>query len=186
MITESPNEPLSIRDGHLFVEDCDTVDLAREFGSPIFVVSEAQLVKNAQAYKHSYEEAWPEGSVKVMAAVKACPITAVRRVLTREGICCDTFGLGELECALRGGVAPENIAVNGSVKGPDVIRRAIELGCDIVLDSPRELDLCQAEAAKLGKRAKVVIRMKPYLEGMDAPSDFFPDRLIRDMTQTVK
>ncbi len=186
MITEKVNAPLSIRNDKLFIEDCSADDLVEKFGSPIFVVSEAKLVENARAYKDSFEKHWPEGSVKVMAAVKASPITAIRRVLTREGICCDTFGFGELECALRGGVAPENIAVNGSAKGRDIIRRAIELGCYIVLDNPTELTYCEEEAKALGKRAKAVIRMKPYLEGLDSLSDFHPSRLIRDMTQTVK
>ena len=186
MITEKVLDPLSIRDGRLFIEGCDAADLAKKFGTPLFVVSEAKLVENAKSYKNSFERNWPEGPVKVMAAVKACPVTAVRRVLTREGICCDTFGFGELECALRGGVAPENIAVNGSVKGRDIIRKAIDLGCYIVLDNPTELTYCQEEAKSLGKRAKAVIRMKPYLEGLETPSDFFPSRLIKDMTQTVK
>jgi diaminopimelate decarboxylase len=185
-MTTEVHPPLSVRNGHLYIEDCDTTEIAKKFGTPLFVVSEAQLVANARAYKDAFEQHWPEGSVKVMAAVKACPVTAVRRVLTREGICCDTFGFGELECALRGGVAPENIAVNGSAKGRDIIRRAIDLGCYIVLDNPAELTYCQEEAAALGKRAKAVIRMKPFLEGMEDPSDFFPGRLIRDMTQTVK
>ena len=177
---------LSIKGGHLYIEGCDTTKLASKFGTPLFVVSEAQLVSNAKSFRNSFEAYWPEGPVKIMAAVKACPVTAVRRVLTREGIGCDTFGFGELECALRGGVAPENIAVNGSIKGRDIIRKSIDLGCFIVLDSPVELTYCQEEAKALGKKARVVIRVKPSLDDLDDPSDFFPARTIREMTQTVK
>ena len=180
------NDILSIRKGHLYIEDCDTVELANRFGTPLFVVSETKLVSNLKAYTSAFEKHWPEGRVRVMAAIKANPITASRRVLTREGAGCDTFGAGELELALRGGVPTEDIAVNGSIKTPEIIRRAIELGIHVILDSPRELDYCEQEAEKLGKKATIVLRLKPFLEDLDDPSDFFPSRLIRDMTQTVK
>ena len=89
--------PLSVRNGRLFVEDCDTVELAEKFGTPLFVVSEALLVQNARNYQAAFSKHWPEGRARIMAAIKANPITAVRRILTREGIGCDTFGPGELE-----------------------------------------------------------------------------------------
>ena len=132
------NDILSVRNGHLYIEECDAVELAERFGTPLFVVSESKLVSNLNAYTSAFEKHWPEGRVRVMAAIKANPITAVRRVLTREGAGCDTFGAGELELALRGGVTTEDIAVNGSIKTPDIIRRAIELGIHVILDSPRE------------------------------------------------
>ncbi len=180
------NDVLTVRNGHLYIEDCDTVELAERFGTPLFVVSETKLVNNLRNYITAFEKHWPEGRVRVMAAIKANPITAVRRVLTREGAGCDTFGAGELELAMRGGVPTKNIAVNGSIKTPAIIRRAIELGIHIILDSPRELDYCEQEAEKLNKKADIVLRLKPYLADLEDPSDFFPSRLIRDMTQTVK
>ncbi len=180
------NDVLTVRNGHLYIEDCDTVELAERFGTPLFVVSETKLVNNLRNYTTAFEKHWPEGPVRVMAAIKANPITAVRRVLTREGAGCDTFGAGELELALRSGVPTENIAVNGSIKPPAIIRRAIDLGIHIILDSPRELDYCEQEAEKLNKKADIVLRLKPYLADLEDPSDFFPSRLIRDMTQTVK
>jgi len=46
---------LSTRGGHLFVEECDTIDLIREFGSPLFVVSEDQLRRNVRAFQTSFQ-----------------------------------------------------------------------------------------------------------------------------------
>ncbi len=186
MTTANIRNPLSVRDGHLFIEDCDAVALAERFGAPLFAISETKFVENYRRYARAFEERWPEGGVRVMAAIKANPITAVRRVLTREGAGCDTFGAGELELALRGGVHPKDIAVNGSIKSPEIIRKAIDLGCHVILDSAIELEYCEEEAAKLGKSCQVLYRVKPWLGGLDEPSDFFPQRLIRDMTQTVK
>ena len=178
--------PLSIRGGHLFIEDCDTVELAEKFGTPLFVVSEALLVKNARDFQSAFSKHWPEGRARIMAACKANPITAIRRVLTREGIGCDTFGPGELELALRGGVPTKDIAVNGSIKSRAIIRKAIEHDIHIILDSPVELDYIEQEAAQLDKKAKVLLRVKPFLADLSLPSDFFPSRTIQDMTQTVK
>ena len=185
-MTTQLSESLSIREGRLFIEDCDVADLAEEFGTPLFIVSEQHLVSNFREYQQAFSRHWPEGPVRIMAAIKANPNTAIRRVLTREGAGCDTFGMGELELALRGGVDPYDLAVNGSIKSREVIRRAVEVGCHIILDSPIELEYCQEEAERQGKVVPVLLRVKPWLEDLDLPSDFFPDRTIRDMTQTVK
>jgi diaminopimelate decarboxylase len=185
-MTETLSRSLSIRDGRLFIEDCDVADLAAEFGTPLFVVSENHLVQNLRDYQVAFTRHWPEGRFRVMAAIKANPNTAVRRILTREGAGCDTFGRGELELALHGGVDPHDLAVNGSIKSPELIARAIAVGCHVILDSPIELEYCEQEAVKQGTTAQVLLRVKPWLEGFDMASDFFPDRTIRDMTQTVK
>ena len=180
------NRSLTVSDGRLFIEDCDVAALADEFGTPLFVVSQTHLEENLSGYQNALARHWPDGPTRVMAAIKANPNTAVRRVLTQAGAGCDTFGMGELELALRGGVSPEDLAVNGSLKSPAVIRRSLEVGCHIILDSPVELEYCQREAEALGTRAQVLLRLKPYLADLDLPSDFFPERTIRDMTQTVK
>jgi len=183
---QSIREPLSIRDGRLFIEDCDVSELADRFGTPLFVVSEGQVVHNYHRYVEAFRKAWPEGSVRIMASIKANPITAIVKLLSREGAGCDTFGAGELALALRGGVAPEDIAVNGSIKSRAIIRQAIEQGSDIILDSPAELEYCEEEAASLGRRCRALYRVKPWLGELDTPSDFFPERTIREMTQTAK
>ncbi|MBD0400031.1 alanine racemase [Flammeovirga sp. EKP202] len=180
------NPLLSVKDGNLFIEDINTVEIAKKFGTPLFVVSENILVQNYLAFQNTFQKFYPEGRIRVMAAVKANPTVAVRRVLTKAGCGCDTFGAGELETAIRGGVPYEDIAVNGSIKSDDIIRKAIDLGIHIVLDNKDELGTCQKIAKELGKEAHVMLRIKPYMKDLDEPSDFFPARLIREMTQTVK
>ncbi len=180
------SESLSIRNGRLFIEDCDVASLAEQFATPLFVISESHLRSNLRRYKKAFKHFWPEGQVRIMPAIKASPILAVRRVLSDEGCGCDVFGPGELEGALRGGVDPEAISVNGSIKDRTIIRRAIEVGARIVLDSPRELELCEEEAAKLNKIARVMFRIKPFMSELETKSDFMPDAEIREMTQMIK
>lgn len=180
------SESLSIQDGRLLFESCDVTRLAEKFGTPLFVISEGHLRSNLRRYKTAFEQYWPEGHVRIMPALKACPILAIRRVLSDEGCGCDVFGPGELEGALRGGVDPSAISVNGSIKDRSIIRHAIDVGARIVLDSPKELELCEEEAASLDKMARVMFRIKPFMSELETTSDFVPDADIREMTQMIK
>lgn len=180
------NSTLSIRNNHLYIEGCDTVELAARFGTPLFVLSETHLRNNLREYQRAFQDHWPEGEVRVMPAIKANPTIAVRRILTEEGAGCDVFGPGELECALRGGVPPEMISVNGSIKDHSIIRKAISLGARIVLDSPQELEICNQVGEVLNKTARVMLRLKPYLGDLEEKSDFLPQQEIRELTQTIK
>jgi diaminopimelate decarboxylase len=186
MAVDQISDSLSIREGRLFIEGCDTVELAEQYGTPLFVVSETHLRTNLRRYKRAFEQCWPEGKVRILPSFKANPLLAIRSLLTDEGCGCDVFGPGELEGALRGGVTPGEISVNGSIKDRSIIRRAIEIGARIVLDSPRELELCEEQAAALGKTARVMFRIKPFMEDLKEPSDFMPDAEIRELTQLIK
>lgn len=177
---------LSIREGRLFIEDCDTVELARKFGTPMYVTSEGQLRNNLRLWQATFERYWQDGPVRIFPALKANPVIAIRRILTEEGAGCDIFGPGELECALRGGVTGDLLSVNGSIKSREIIRKAIESGARIVLDSPREMELCEEEAAKLGTTVNVMFRLKPFLGDLDLESDFAPGILVSHLTQIIK
>jgi diaminopimelate decarboxylase len=58
------NDPLSIRDGHLHIEECDVVELAKEFGTPLFVVSERKLVENYHNYHDAFVSRWPSRPIR--------------------------------------------------------------------------------------------------------------------------
>ena len=76
---------LSARNGHLFVEEWDTLDLIRQFGSPLFVLSEDQIRRNVRRFQKAFQDGWPDGPVKVLPAAKANWISAVQRILADEG-----------------------------------------------------------------------------------------------------
>ena len=63
------DETLSVRKGHLYAEECDTVELVEKFGSPIFVLSEKMLRSNIQRFKKAFQNNWPEGKVTIMPAI---------------------------------------------------------------------------------------------------------------------
>jgi diaminopimelate decarboxylase len=80
---------LSTRDGHLYIEAYDTVELVKEFGSPIFVLSEDQLRRNVRRFQNAFQAGWPDGPLKVLPAAKANWIPAAQRILADEGCGCD-------------------------------------------------------------------------------------------------
>ena len=83
--TKRIDDSLSTREGRLFIEECDTLDLVDRFGSPIFVMSEDQIRRNVRRFQSAFQEGWPEGPVKVMPAAKANWISAVQYILADEG-----------------------------------------------------------------------------------------------------
>jgi len=178
---------LSVRDGHLFVESCDAVELGERFGTPLYVVSEDQLRRNARRFVEAFGSRWPEGPVHVLPSIKANFTLALRRILTQEGLGCDTFGPGELEAALRCGVEPSLISVNGSAKSAELVERAIAAGARITLDSVREIDLVRDVARRLGVRATVRFRLRPDYRELEMPSEFVEEDVpIRAFARTYK
>jgi diaminopimelate decarboxylase len=163
---------LSVRDGHLWIEGCDAVELAARFGTPSYVVSENQLRRNAKRLVQAFSSQWP-GPVHVLPSIKANHVLALRRILSSEGLGCDTFGRSELWAALACGVSPALISVNGSGKSAELVEEAVAAGCRITLDAPRELDLATAAARRLGRRAQLLVRVRPNLSDLDqVASDF--------------
>ena len=177
----------AVRNERLWVEDVPCSDLAARFGTPLYVISEARLRENARRLTRALARAWPLGDVRVLASLKANPTLATRVVLTQEGIGCDTFGETELVAALRAGVPPELISVNGASKSVRLIGLAVAAGARVTLDSARELPLVEAAAAAAGVRARVRIRLRPRLAGLDAQSDLAHEGTsIRDAFQAYK
>ena len=178
------NESLHVDRGRLLLEDCDLVAIAERFGTPLFAVSESQLRRNYRRIRDAFADCWSEGEVHILPAFKAAPYIAIRKILSEEGAGCDTFGPSELEGAVLGDTPAELISVNGSLKSRETIRRGIELGARIVIDAPRELEICHEEGARLDKAARVLLRIKPRLK-LELESDFAPVS-IDELTQRLR
>ncbi|MCB2222863.1 MAG: alanine racemase [Actinobacteria bacterium] len=167
-----PPDCLTTRDGRLFIEDCDTVALVEEFGSPIFAFSERQITENYTRFRDAFAAGWEHGPVDVMPAMKANTILAIRRLLTNLGAGADLYSPEELEGALRTGVDPERTSANGGGKSREHLRRCIEAGVRITVEDLHEIDWIQEEAAALGATARIRLRVKPALPNLWRRTDF--------------
>jgi diaminopimelate decarboxylase len=166
------DECLSIADGRLQIEGRDAAELAERFGTPLSVISEDHLRRNARRFTRALQAAWPEGPARALPSIKANYTLALRCALTQEGLGCDVFGPAELHAALAGGVPPQLISVNGTGKSRALLEQAVCIGARVTLDSVREIELVRAVARDLGRRAQVRFRVRPrYLE-LQQRSDF--------------
>ncbi len=177
---------IAVRDGRLAVEGCDAHDLAERFGTPLYVVSAGTLRRNVASFTAAWSAAWREGPFQLLPALKGQNITAVWRLLAAEGVGCDVFGHHELEIALRAGIPPELMSLNGS-KRPAHIADAVARGVRITVDHVDELGEIRDAAAAAGRPAHVRIRIRPDLTAYTAPSDFIGDEVpIGVATQVYK
>ena len=151
--------------GRLEIGGCDAVELAREFGTPAYVVAEDDLRARARSFVDALGAR--HADYDVLFASKAFPCTEVYRLLAEEGLACDVASGGELFLALRGGFDPARIYFHGNAKSESELREARAAGVGhIVIDSLHELErLERIVASDGGRRQEVLIRVTPGVAG---------------------
>ena len=174
MTDKKIDDCLSTKNGNLFIEQLNTVDIAREHGTPAFVISENQLRRNIRRFQKGFESHWPAGPVKIMPAAKANWISAIQKIIADENCGCDIYSAGEFSVALKAGFDPQFISVNGVPKGNDHIFRAVKEGARITIDGIEEIDAIENAAKELNITAKVRLRVRPAVAGFTKYSDFVP------------
>jgi diaminopimelate decarboxylase len=152
--------------GVLEVGGVDVAAIAEQYGTPAFVLDEADFRSRATAFRDAFASAFVGvGGADVYYAGKAFLCTAVARWIAEDGLCLDTCSGGELAVALRAGVPPERIAVHGNNKLDFEIERAVTARVGrIVIDSLAEIDRVAAVAQRLGVRQPVLIRVTVGVE----------------------
>ncbi len=153
---------LTIKNGHLHINEQDCVALAQQYGTPLYVTSEDRIVEQYQNYKRALLARYPK--VQVLFAAKANGNLAVLRALAKVGAGADVFSSGELHLALDAGMAPEKLLFNGSSKTPSDLQIAVEKGVKVSVDSLDELHQLDAVAQEAGKTVKIAFRVNPALE----------------------
>lgn len=149
--------------GHLEIGGCDTVDLARNFGTPLYVFDEQEIRNRCRAYTGALSRHYPHGSI--IYAGKAFLTQAMCRIIEEEGLSLDVVSGGELFTALSAGFPSERIFFHGNNKSLDEIACGIEAGVHrFVVDNLHELEMLKAEAAKAQTTVNVLLRIAPGVE----------------------
>lgn len=149
-------------DRRLEIGGVDAVALAREFGTPAYVIAEDDLRDRARRYLAAFRAHAPDAEVHF--ASKANPCTAVLRVFAEEGLGVDVASGGELHVALKAGFQPRQIVVHGNAKSEAEIRAAIDAGVGyIVIDNLAELERVITLAG--GTVQPVLLRVTPDVRG---------------------
>ncbi len=144
-------------DGRLSVGGVDLIELANEFGTPLFVYDEAHL----RARCRETVAAFGDG---IAYASKAFLCLAMARLAHEEGMHLDVATGGEMHVALSAGVPPSRLKLHGNNKSIDELRRAHQMGVRVVADSFDELDRLERLLAEDGEPTRVMVRVTPGVE----------------------
>ncbi|MDD5953122.1 MAG: diaminopimelate decarboxylase [Oscillospiraceae bacterium] len=156
--------------GHLTISGCDTVALAKEYGTPVYVMSEDEIRKTCRMYRDSITEYY-HGRGLVCYASKAFCCKEMCRIMKEEGMGLDVVSGGELYTAMQVQFPPEKIQFHGNNKTEAEIKMALNYNVGhFVVDNISELETIDRLAGEAGKIANVSLRIKP---GIDAHTHQF-------------
>jgi diaminopimelate decarboxylase len=149
--------------GHLTVGGCDTVELAREFGTPLYVFDEEDLRARCREFRREFEARYPD--VLIVYAAKAYLGRALAALVAEEGLGLDVASGGELACARAVDFPLERVYFHGNNKSAQEIREALTAGVGrVAVDNFHELLLLADAAASLGSRQAVLLRVTPGVD----------------------
>ncbi|MDR0649779.1 MAG: diaminopimelate decarboxylase [Synergistaceae bacterium] len=150
--------------GNFMFHGVDVTDLAREYGTPLYVMSEDEIVRRVREVRRCFDERYERCSA--FFASKSFLTKDMLRILMREGMGLDVVSEGELFLAREMGFPPEKIAFHGNSKTEREIASGLDYGVGkFVCDSQGEIALIDEMARERGALASVLIRVTP---GVDA------------------
>ena len=147
-------------DGVVRVGGVVLTDLARDYGTPLFVIDEDDFRSRCRDIADSFG-----GGQNVHYAAKAFLCTEVARWIDQEGLSLDVCSGGELAVALHADFPPDRIALHGNNKSVAELTAAVKAGIShVVVDSMVEIDRLDAVAAESGVVQDVLIRVTVGVE----------------------
>ena len=148
---------------HLSLGGCDVIDLASEYGTPLYVFDEATLRHMCREFIDEFGHRY--SNTRVLYAAKAFINPALARLVQEEGLGMDVVSGGELAIAEAAGFPPEGIYFHGNNKSADELRAALEYRVGrVVVDNFHELGLLNDLAGSLGKTQDVLVRVSPGVD----------------------
>ena len=148
---------------HLSIGGCDLVDLAREFGTPLYIFDEVTLRNMCAQFRDEFANRYP--NTQVLYASKAYVNPALARIFNEEGLGLDVVSGGELAVAQAADFPADLVYFHGNNKGIDELEAALDWGIGrVVVDNPREMDLIDEMARARGKVQDILIRVSPGVD----------------------
>ena len=154
------NQRREIKDGILYFDGCSTVDLAKQYGTPLYVMSEGDIEDKMREIKTCFLDKYP--NTRAAYASKAFCTMAIYKICEKEGFCIDIVSGGELHTAIKAGFPAERIEFNGNNKLPHEIEEALDYGIGrFIVDGLQEVALIEAICKEKGKIANILFRVTP-------------------------
>ncbi len=165
------SENLSVnKNGNLTIGGIDTIELAQQYGTPLYVMDEQLIRKNLRRFHESMQKFY-DGKGLVCYASKAFSCLEMCRIVASEGDGLDAVSIGELYTAVKAGFPMEKVGFHGNNKTDDELRFAVENGVGhIIVDNINELHRLEAICKATEKISNIMFRIKP---GIDAHTHDF-------------
>lgn len=150
--------------GHLTVAGLDCVELARQYGTPLYLLDLERVRRNCARQLEAMRAAFGPDALPLYASKALC-YTGLYRTIEQAGLGADVVSAGELYTAVRAGFPLERVYFHGNNKTREEIDYALEagVGCFIV-DNHDELERLAAAAGARGVRQKILLRLTPGID----------------------
>jgi len=147
--------------GNLTFAGADAVELAGRYGTPLIVLDEVGIRKNARLYLDTVMNCFGKGSFVAYACKALCNVALVK-LLADEGMCLDVSSCGEIHTAHLAGFDMGKVFFHSNLKTEDDIRYAISRGVGyFMVDNMEDLEALNRISQELGNRQKIYIRVTP-------------------------
>lgn len=151
-------------EGRLLFAGQDTVELAKRYGTPLYLLDEDRIRERCRTYLDAVKEAF-DGNGRVLYASKAASFKRIYEIMKEEGMGTDVVSSGEICTALKAGFPMENAFFHSNNKTDADIAYAMDQGVGyFVADNREELIALEAEAARRNMTQKVLLRLTPGID----------------------
>lgn len=149
--------------GNLEIGNCDTLELANEFGTPLYVMDEEMIRKNCKMFKENF--IMEDIETEVIYASKAFLNLSMCKLVEEENLSIDVVSGGELYTVLKANFPPNKIYMHGNNKTRDELILAINNGVRrIIVDNIQEIIKIENLCTTLGKKIDILLRVNPGIE----------------------
>lgn len=150
--------------GHLFFAGQDTVELAKQYGTPVYLMDEDKIREKCRAYKNAFQKNFGDKAVPLYASKANC-FKRLYEIMTEEGMGIDVVSSGEIYTAVAAGFDMSMAYFHSNNKTDRDIAYAMDNGIGyFVADNYEEVDAVEKEAAKRGIRQKILLRLTPGID----------------------
>ena len=158
-----PDTAAANEEGHLVLGGCDLVELAEEFGTPLYIFDEATLRNACRMFRREFEERYPDSLV--IYACKAFICRALAQIFKEEGLGLDVVSGGEIYLARLVDFPREKVYFHGNNKTAEELEVALSWGVGrIVVDNFSEITLLEQLARQAGRVQEVLLRLSPGID----------------------
>ena len=157
-------ENISVKGANLNFADFDITELAKKYGTPLYLMDENRIRYNCRTYMKAMNEAFGAGSGPLFAS-KACCFKRIYEIMKEEGMSIDLVSPGEIFTAMKAGFPMENSYFHGNNKTDNDIAYAMDCGVGyFMVDNMCEMKAIDTLAKEKGLVQKVILRLTPGID----------------------